>query len=126
MEDIFEDLSRDRLKTEIKITDIIRSMRIPTKIKGYHYLRAAILITLCENKINMITKEIYPVVAQKYDSTPSRVERDIRHAIKIAWDNSSTQVLDCYFGYSVYNSLNRPTNSEFISTISDCIRLGIK
>ena len=91
---------------------------------GYHYLRCAIILTLKDIKIiNSVTKQLYPAVAEQFDTTASRVERAIRHAIEVAWDRGDVEVLNAYFGYTVQNSRGKPTNSEFIAMIADQIRL---
>ncbi len=112
---------------EISITRIMHQIGVPAHIKGYHYLRFAIL-TAIENPsiINAITKQLYPHVAKNFETTPSRVERAIRHAIEVAWDRGNVDVLNSYFGYTIHNSRGKPTNSEFIAMISDKLRLGIR
>ena len=109
---------------EIIITDILHQVGVPAHIKGYHYLRKAILIALNDMKvIDSVTKELYPAVARYFDTTPSRVERAIRHAIEVAWDRGDVDVLTNYFGYTIQNTRGKPTNSEFIAMIADRIRL---
>ncbi len=112
---------------EITITEILHQIGVPAHIKGYHYLRDA--ITMAVNRpeiINAVTKELYPSVAKKYETTPSRVERAIRHAIEVAWDRGDVDVLNSYFGYTIHNGRGKPTNSEFIAMISDRMRLHSK
>lgn len=112
---------------ELKITDIIHEIGVPAHIKGYHYLREAILICTKNNEaINAVTKLLYPTIAKKYSTTASRVERAIRHAIEVAWDRGDLDVLDSYFGYTIQNNRGKPTNSEFIAMISDRLRLQLK
>ena len=109
---------------EYVVTDIIHQIGIPAHIKGYHYLRTAIILSINDSDmINSVTKLLYPTVAQKYITTSSRVERAIRHAIEIAWDRGDVDVLNSLFGYTVHNSRGKPTNSEFIALISDKLRL---
>ena len=109
---------------EITITDILHQIGVPAHIKGYHYLRDSIIMSVKRPEIiNAVTKELYPSVAQKHDTTPSRVERAIRHAIEVAWDRGDVDVLNSYFGYTIHNSRGKPTNSEFIAMISDRLRL---
>ena len=109
---------------EIIITDILHQVGVPAHIKGYHYLRKAILIALADMKvIDSVTKELYPAVVRYFDTTPSRVERAIRHAIEVAWDRGDVDVLTNYFGYTIQNTRGKPTNSEFIAMIADRIRL---
>ena len=117
----------DCCDVEILVTNTIQQLSIPAHIKGYHYLRTAILSTLTENYFfDSITKQIYPLVAKKHDTTPERVERAIRHAIEIAWDRGGSAEISSLFGYNpgFYNC--RPTNSEFIALISDKLRLKLK
>ena len=109
------------------MTDIIHKFGVPAHIKGYHYLRSAILKSATNEKIlDSITKQLYPYVAKEYQTTPSRVERAIRHAIEIAWDRGGADVINSYFGCSSDSYRGRPTNSEFIALISDRVRLQIK
>lgn len=109
---------------EIIITDILHQVGVPAHIKGYHYLRKAILIALADMKvIDSVTKELYPAVARYFDTTPSRVERAIRHAIEVAWDRGDVDTLNSYFGYTIHNLRGKPTNSEFIAMIADKMRL---
>ena len=109
---------------EYVVTDMIHKIGIPAHIKGYHYLRTAIILSINDNEmINSITKMLYPTVAQKYATTSSRVERAIRHAIEIAWDRGDVDVLNSLFGYTIHTSRGKPTNSEFIALIADKLRL---
>ena len=111
---------------EIKITDIIHEVGVPAHIKGYNYVRDAILMAVQDaSVINAVTKELYPNIAKKYNTTPSRVERAIRHAIEVAWDRGDLDVLNSYFGFTVNNQRGKPTNSEFIAMIADKIRLDM-
>lgn len=112
---------------EITITDILHQIGVPAHIKGYHYLRDSITMAVKRPEIiNAVTKELYPSVAKKYETTSSRVERAIRHAIEVAWDRGDVDVLNSYFGYTIHNSRGKPTNSEFIAMISDRLRLHNK
>lgn len=112
------------LDLEMRVTNIIHEIGVPAHIKGYQYLREAIIMTVKDMEtINAITKVLYPTVAKKYSTTSSRVERAIRHAIEVAWDRGDIEVLNNFFGYTVSNSKGKPTNSEFISMIADRIRL---
>ena len=118
--------SLDR-ELEITITDILHQIGVPAHIKGYHYLRDSIMMAVKHPEIiNAVTKELYPSVAKKYETTSSRVERAIRHAIEVAWDRGDVDVLNSYFGYTIHNSRGKPTNSEFIAMISDRLRLHNK
>ncbi|MBR3995122.1 MAG: sporulation transcription factor Spo0A [Clostridia bacterium] len=109
------------------VTRLIHKVGIPAHIKGYQYLRTAIIKTF-ENPelINSVTKELYPSIAKQYNTTSSRVERAIRHAIEIAWDRGDCDVLDDMFGYTVQRSKGKPTNSEFIALIADYLRIAYR
>ena len=112
---------------EIVVTDVIHQLGVPAHIKGYHYLRTAILASLEDRDLlESITKALYPTVAEKYSTTSSRVERAIRHAIEIAWDRGNIETLNSYFGYTVNTGKGKPTNSEFIALITDKLRLQYK
>ena len=112
---------------EAQVTKIIHQIGVPAHIKGYQYLRTAILMTIDNNDIiNSVTKVLYPTVAKKYGTTTSRVERAIRHAIEVAWDRGDVDTLNSYFGYTIQNSRGKPTNSEFIAMIADNLRLKYK
>ena len=112
---------------ETQITKIIHQIGVPAHIKGYQYLRTAIMMAIEDNNIiNSVTKILYPSVAQKYSTTSSRVERAIRHAIEVAWDRGDIDTLNSYFGYTIQNNRGKPTNSEFIAMIADNLRLKNK
>lgn len=112
---------------EAQVTKIIHQIGVPAHIKGYQYLRTAILLTVNDSDvINSVTKVLYPSVAKKYSTTTSRVERAIRHAIEVAWDRGDVDTLNGYFGYTIQNSRGKPTNSEFIAMIADNLRLKYK
>lgn len=112
---------------ESRVTAIIHEIGVPAHIKGYHYLREAILYSIDNMEaINAVTKILYPEVAKRYNTTPSRVERAVRHAIEVAWDRGDLDTLQKYFGYTVSNIKGKPTNSEFIAMISDRLRLQQK
>ena len=112
---------------EMQVTEIIHQIGVPAHIKGYQYLRDSILMAIEDGGIiNAVTKRLYPAVAKKHDTTSSRVERAIRHAIEVAWDRGDVDVLNSYFGYTIHNSRGKPTNSEFIALISDKFRLQMK
>lgn len=112
---------------ESQVTKIIHQIGVPAHIKGYQYLRTAILMTISDSEIiNSVTKILYPSVAKKYSTTTSRVERAIRHAIEVAWDRGDVDVLTSYFGYTIQNNRGKPTNSEFIAMIADNLRLKYK
>lgn len=112
---------------EMQVTEIIHQIGVPAHIKGYQYLRDAILMAIEDGEIiNAITKRLYPAVAKRHGTTSSRVERAIRHAIEVAWDRGDVDVLTAYFGYTIHNERGKPTNSEFIAMISDKFRLQMK
>ena len=109
---------------EEEVTDMIHEIGIPAHIKGYHYLRDAIMMSVEDMEmLNSITKILYPTIAKKHQTTPSRVERAIRHAIEVAWSRGKMDTIDALFGYTVSNGKGKPTNSEFIALIADKIRL---
>jgi two-component system response regulator (stage 0 sporulation protein A) len=117
----------DTFGIELKVTEILHEIGVPAHIKGYHYLRDSIIMSVEHPEIiNAVTKQLYPSVAKKYETTSSRVERAIRHAIEVAWDRGDIDVLNSYFGYTIHNDRGKPTNSEFIAMISDRLRLQIK
>jgi two-component system response regulator (stage 0 sporulation protein A) len=109
---------------ETEITNIIHEIGVPAHIKGYLYLREAIKMVI-ENVelLGAVTKELYPSIAKKFNTTPSRVERAIRHAIEVAWSRGKVDTINQLFGYTVHNTKGKPTNSEFIAMISDKLRL---
>ena len=110
---------------ESQVTAIIHEVGVPAHIKGYQYLRESIIIAVNDmDVINAVTKVLYPEVAKRFNTTPSRVERAIRHAIEVAWDRGDLETLQKYFGYTVSNAKGKPTNSEFIAMIADRIRLS--
>lgn len=112
---------------EIIVTDMIHQLGVPAHIKGYHYLRTAILYSINDKTLlDSVTKLLYPTVARIYDTTSSRVERAIRHAIEIAWNRGNVDTLNSFFGYTVDTSKGKPTNSEFIALITDKLRLRYK
>lgn len=112
---------------ERMVTSIIHEVGVPAHIKGYQYVREAIILAVQDmDVINAVTKVLYPEVARRYGTTPSRVERAVRHAIETAWDRGDLETLQRYFGYTVSNTKGKPTNSEFIAMIADRIRLQIK
>ena len=109
---------------EREITQVILALGIPANIKGYQYLREGILLAMEDMEmVNYITKMLYPSIAKRYKTTPSRVERSIRHAIDVAWNRGCMENIDKIFGYPVYFQKEKPTNSEFIAFIADTLRL---
>jgi len=112
---------------EAMVTSMIHEIGVPAHIKGYQYLREAIIIAVKDMEvINAITKVLYPQVAKTFATTPSRVERAIRHAIEVAWDRGDLETLQRFFGYTVSNTKGKPTNSEFIALIADKLQLQLK
>lgn len=112
---------------ENRVTNMLHEIGIPAHIKGYHYLRDAIIMAVKDmDVLNAITKILYPTVAKKYQTTSSRVERAIRHAIEVAWSRGKLDTLDELFGYTVSTGKGKPTNSEFIALIADTIQLEYK
>ena len=112
---------------ESDVTNIIHEIGVPAHIKGYQYLREAIIMSVRDMEmLNSITKILYPSIAKKYQTTPSRVERAIRHAIEVAWSRGKMDTIDELFGYTIHNGKGKPTNSEFIALIADKIRLEYK
>ena len=117
----------DKTSIESMVTSIIHEIGVPAHIKGYQYLREAIIIAVGDmDVINAITKVLYPQVAKTFQTTPSRVERAIRHAIEVAWDRGDLDTLQRFFGYTVSNTKGKPTNSEFIALIADKLQLQLK
>jgi two-component system response regulator (stage 0 sporulation protein A) len=112
---------------EQDVTDMIHEIGVPAHIKGYQYLREAIMMSVNDSEmISSITKILYPTIAKKFQTTPSRVERAIRHAIEVAWSRGRMETLDSLFGYTIDTGKGKPTNSEFIALIADKIRLSYK
>ena len=122
-----QQIRRPEQRLETMVTEIIHEIGIPAHIKGYQYIREAIMLTVRDmDLINAVTKALYPMVAKRYNTTPSRVERAIRHAIEVAWDRGDIEVLQKYFGYTVSNVKGKPTNSEFVALIADRLQLRMK
>lgn len=112
---------------ETKVTNILHEIGVPAHIRGYHYMREAIIMSVNDmDVLNYITKELYPSIAKKCNTTPSRVERAIRHAIEVAWNRGKIDAIDALFGYTINNHKGKPTNSEFIALIADRLRLEQK
>lgn len=110
-----------------KVTEMIHHIGVPAHIKGYNYLREAIILVVNDKLlIEAVTKSLYPQVAKTFQTTPSRVERAIRHAIEVAWDRGDIEVIQNYFGYTVSLTKGKPTNSEFIALVADKIRLEME
>jgi len=118
---------RASINLEAKVTNILHEIGVPAHIRGYHYMREAIMMAVHDiDVLNYITKELYPSIAKKCNTTPSRVERAIRHAIEVAWSRGKVDAIDNLFGYTVNNHKGKPTNSEFIALIADRLRLELK
>ncbi|MGE5371540.1 MAG: sporulation transcription factor Spo0A [Solirubrobacterales bacterium] len=137
--DRIRQVARDRVETsprpvpvtrrdlELEVTRVIHEIGVPAHVKGYQYLRDAIMLVVEEvNLLGAVTKELYPAIAEKYETTPSRVERAIRHAIELAWDRGNVERIIRFFGYTVNGERGKPTNSEFIAIIADKLRLETK
>ncbi len=121
-----EETNRD-ITVATMVTEMIHEIGVPAHIKGYQYLREAIMIAVADREvIHAITKVLYPQVARTYSTTPSRVERAIRHAIEVAWDRGDLDTLQRFFGYTVSNTKGKPTNSEFIALIADKLQLQLR
>ena len=115
------------LPLEVRVTQMIHDVGVPAHIKGYQYIREAIMLAVNdEDIINSITKTLYPTLSEKFNTTPSRVERAIRHAIEVAWNRGQIEMHEKIFGYTVNSNKGKPTNSEFIAMIADRIRLSEK
>ena len=113
-----------RLDLESEVTNMIHEIGVPAHIKGYQYLREAIIMSVEDTSVlSSITKILYPGIAKKFSTTPSRVERAIRHAIEVAWNRGKMETLDNLFGYTINTGKGKPTNSEFVALIADKIRL---
>ena len=125
LQNSYESISKDTLETSI--TDIIHEVGVPAHIKGYQYIREAIVLAVNDMEvINSVTKELYPTLARKFKTTPSRVERAIRHAIEVAWERGQIDVNNQMFGNTISATKGKPTNSEFIAMIADKLRLEMK
>ena len=124
---IAEKDAKDDCDLEFLVTEFIHELGVPAHIKGYQYVRTAIMMVV-ENMelLNYITKQLYPVIAKKYSTTSSRVERAIRHSIEVAWSRGRPETMNKIFGYTIDNGKGKPTNSEFIAMVADRIRLRIK
>ena len=122
-----DDTYMQKKSLETQVTEIIHEIGVPAHIKGYQYLREAIMMSVEDvEMLNSITKILYPSIAKKYQTTPSRVERAIRHAIEVAWSRGKMETLDALFGYTINIGKGKPTNSEFIALIADKIRLNMR
>lgn len=118
------EIKREERDLERDVTDMIHEIGVPAHIKGYQYLREAIMMSVEDiDMLNSITKVLYPTIAKRFQTTPSRVERAIRHAIEVAWNRGKMETLDSLFGYTINTGKGKPTNSEFIALIADKIRL---
>ncbi len=125
--DIPQENKKNEENLEALVTNIIHEVGVPAHIKGYQYLREAIMLVVNDiDVINQITKQLYPEIAEKFHTTPSRVERAIRHAIEVAWGRGQQDAVESIFGYTVSAAKGKPTNSEFIAMIADKLRLELK
>lgn len=117
----------ENVRDEVAVTEILHQLGVPAHIKGYQFLRDAILLSTKDSEyIHFITKRLYPEIAARNNTTASRVERAIRHAIEVAWDRGDVDTLNSYFGYTIQSLRGKPTNSEFIAMIADKMRLDKK
>ena len=118
--------SRREMSLEAHVTEILHEIGVPAHIKGYQYLRTSIVMAAEDMEvINAVTKVLYPTVGKKYATTPSRVERAIRHAIEVAWTRGRVETIDMIFGYTIDQNKGKPTNSEFIAMVADKIRMQV-
>ena len=125
--EISNDSGKSEENLEALVTNVIHEVGVPAHIKGYQYLREAIIMVVNDiDVINQITKSLYPKIAEKFTTTPSRVERAIRHAIEVAWGRGQQEAVESIFGYTISASKGKPTNSEFIAMIADKLRLELK
>ena len=125
--EISPEKKKDEENLEALVTNVIHEVGVPAHIKGYQYLREAIMMVVNNiDIINQITKQLYPDIANKYETTPSRVERAIRHAIEVAWTRGQAETVENIFGYTISAAKGKPTNSEFIAMIADKLRLELK
>ena len=125
--EISEQNKKDEDNLEALVTNVIHELGVPAHIKGYQYLREAIMMVINDiDIINQITKQLYPEIAKKFKTTPSRVERAIRHAIEVAWSRGEQAAVERIFGYTISAAKGKPTNSEFIAMIADKLRLELK
>ena len=116
---------QEEVTLERDVTGMLHKIGVPAHIKGYQYLREAIIYSVDDTEmLEGVTKVLYPAIAKKYHTTPSRVERAIRHAIEVAWNRGSEEVLEEFFGYTISIGRGKPTNSEFIAMLADKIALG--
>ncbi len=119
--------TNSQVSIEARVTQILHEIGVPAHIRGYHYMRESIILAIDDiDMLNYITKELYPCIAKKYNTTPSRVERAIRHAIEVAWSRGVVDSKNNLFGYTINANRGKPTNSEFIALIADRLRLEIK
>ncbi len=120
-------MNEKEIDLEELVTEYIHELGVPAHIKGYQYIRSAIIMVVDNMELlNYITKQLYPTIAKKYQTTSSRVERAIRHSIEVAWDRGQPEVMNDIFGYTISNTKGKPTNSEFIAMVADKIRLQTK
>lgn len=123
---VHNSLPRSR-NLDVDVTNLIHQMGVPAHVRGYQYLRDAIILVIGEiGLLGAVTKELYPAIAEKYNTTPSRVERAIRHAIELAWDRGNVELMNKFFGYTINIERGKPTNSEFIAMVADRLRVGTK
>lgn len=119
--------SKDDLRLQLKITDSLIRLGVPAHILGFDYLREAISLVICDRSyIQSLTTRLYPEIAKKFDSTPSRVERAMRHAVEVAFDRGDPEIISNYFSYSINKNKGKATNGEFIATVADRLKMEIQ
>lgn len=119
--------SKDDLRLQLKITDCLIRLGVPAHILGFEYLREAISLVICDRSyIQSLTTRLYPEIAKKFDSTPSRVERAMRHAVEVAFDRGDPEIISNYFSYSINKNKGKATNGEFIATVADRLKMEIQ
>ena len=119
--------SKDDLRLQLKITDCLIRLGVPVHILGFEYLREAISLVICDRSyIQSLTTRLYPEIAKKFDSTPSRVERAMRHAVEVAFDRGDPEIISNYFSYSINKNKGKATNGEFIATVADRLKMEIQ
>lgn len=119
--------SKDDLRLQLKITDCLIRLGVPAHILDFEYLREAICLVICDRSyIQSLTTRLYPEIAKKFDSTPSRVERAMRHAVEVAFDRGDPEIISNYFSYSINKNKGKATNGEFIATVADRLKMKIQ
>lgn len=118
---------KETINVEVEVSSLLHDLGIPSHVRGYRYIRDGVMLLYeSSSLVNLVTKDVYPIIAKKYDTTTTRVERAIRHAIEVAWNRGQIEMHEKIFGYTVNSNKGKPTNSEFIAMIADRIRLSEK